>query len=108
MCTLAEHIRAEIHVPHQTIYRGVSIPVTLLIIPRLTISDKMSVWIFCYKRQIGYFDAGSYVVLYFVNGYSVVDISSLDILSYILKKGHTCSLVQVFMSRNKYLPPKLQ
>ena len=28
MSTLAEHIRADIHVPHQVIYRGVSIPVT--------------------------------------------------------------------------------
>ena len=48
-------------------------------------------WIFCYRRQIGCFDAGSFVVLYFVNGYSVVDISSLDILSYIrcLRISHT-------------------
>ena len=38
-------------------------------------------WIFCYTCLIGYFVAGSYVVLYFVIGYSVPDVLSLDILS---------------------------
>ena len=38
-------------------------------------------WIFCYTCLIGYFVAGSYVVFYFVIGYSVPDVLSLDILS---------------------------
>ena len=76
-------------------YNQTIVPI-VLIIPRLTISDKMSVWIFCYRRQIVYFDAGLFVVCYFVNGYSVVDIPSLDILSYIrrqqLSTVSTCML----------------